>query len=375
MSSASSSSVLKRTLRRVAGLKRGIEIVGRMGGRANRVAPVRQTVLHIDAVPGAPDALRGLPAGATMRIAPPLSDEEVHARLVAANLLHRRGLGARIYDARSLRGATAFAIEAPATGGAAAPAADRVLAGVDALVSDGLIEPAAADWRSPVHVTGANGDSRYAAPDLLRAADERRVVDAVLADAGDPLSVGREPRLRGSRHLYQAVPSVGAGGRGDSLVRWERMRSLMDSSAVTVRNRLVLDVGCNAGLMLAGALADGAAWGVGYDLPAVADHARDVLSALGFTRTDIVGAELRPGYPLAADVPAHAMELLDGCVILYLAIAQQIGFLEALGTIPWSAMVFEGGELQSMATLEDDLAPLRERTPFRIAGGLDHLDG
>ncbi len=130
-------------------------------------------------------------------------------------------------------------------------------------------------------------------------------------------------RLRGARREQRRARA-----------RWERIASLLDSSGVRVRGALLVDGGGGSSLRDA-ALADGVLW-----------------AAIG-------------------DVPADAHR----CVVLVLGVGLLPALLDTLAALPWSALVFEGAPGQAMATLDADLAPLRERAPFRIAGGLDHRDG
>jgi hypothetical protein len=130
-------------------------------------------------------------------------------------------------------------------------------------------------------------------------------------------------RLRGARREQRRARA-----------RWERIASLLDSSGVRVRGALLVDGGGGSSLRDA-ALADGVLW-----------------AAMG-------------------DVPADAHR----CIVLVLGVGLVPALLDALAALPWSSLVFEGAPGQSMATLDADLAPLRERALFRIAGGLDHHDG
>ena len=150
---------------------------------------------------------------------------------------------------------------------------------------------------------------------------------------------------------------------------------MLADSGLSVDDRLVLDVGCNAGMMLAAALADGAAWGVGWDLPEVSEQAEALLLALGYTRFDLIRGTLSPSYELGSDVPEHLRPLLNDSLVLYLAIRHHAGFVADLGSLPWRALVYEGGETESVARLEEALAPLRERTEFRVAAAVDFRDG
>src|SRR5213078_1719048 len=62
----------------------------------------------------------------------------------------------------------------------------------------------------------------------------------------DRLHFGREHVLRGRRYLYQSVPGAGESGRRDTVRRWHRISQELRRAGISVDDRLVLDVGCNA---------------------------------------------------------------------------------------------------------------------------------
>jgi hypothetical protein len=128
-------------------------------------------------------------------------------------------------------------------------------------------------------------------------------------------------------------------------------------------------------MMLASALAAGASWGVGWDRPAVIHHARNLLLALGFTRVDLFGANLTPDYPLLEDLPAQIPQSPPRGVLFYLAMRKHIGFLDQLALLPWRAMVYEGNEVESLATLPEFLSGLEKLCRFEVAEAIDYSDG
>jgi hypothetical protein len=150
---------------------------------------------------------------------------------------------------------------------------------------------------------------------------------------------------------------------------------MLAENGLSVSERLVLDVGCNAGMMLAAALADGASWGMGWDLPDISQRAEALLLALGYSRFDLFGRALSQRSELGPDLPPHLRPLMNDSLVLYLAIRDHIGFVADLGELPWRALVYEGGETESAARLEEALAPLRQRTTFRVASAVDFRDG
>jgi hypothetical protein len=292
--------------------------------------------------------------------------------------MHAEGLGPRVFDLVVLAGDTQLpALVIADTGSEAATEPQRVLAaaGVRALAGDGLVLLEDEGWDQPAsfRATGADG-AVFVRPDILRARDQGALLTRALDGAQDELHFGRESALRGGRYLYQSVPAARQAGRRDTTRRWDRINGLLSSADVTVNDRVVLDVGCNAGLMLAATLAGGARWGLGWDLPDVAHHAQRVLGALGCTRADIFGAELNPDYDLAAQVPEHVRPALDDSLVLYLAIRHHVGFLKSLGAMPWRVMVYEGGETESVARLDEVLEELRSLCDFRVAAAVDFRD-
>lgn len=302
-----------------------------------------------------PSARAPLPASARTILAPvPPAEAARCAR--TAHVLAEAGAGARLLDWREHAGATEFVVDGDPPPGASERTAEMLRAGR-------LVERRGAPADAPAFARYALADHR---------AELARVLDA---EGTRRLHFGREYRLRGGRYLYQSVPELGRGGRRDTLRRWRLISERLDALDLGVRDRLVLDVGCNAGMMLGAALADGAAFGVGWDRPEIAELGRRLLGGLGYTRFALVGADLGEHHRLAPDVPPGPAALLDGCVVLYLAIRHHVGFVADLADLPWRVLVYEGGEEETAGALETTLAPLRERCAFTIADRRDYRDG
>jgi hypothetical protein len=318
-------------------------------------------------------AARLYPPGAGVKLTAGV-DDAVRERLVAANVLHAAGIGPRVYDAVELAGGgTAFVVEHagedPVDDSARARTADHVM-GIGGLRF-------CRGWDDPDHFVRSDGGPPvfvgFAATPAqdLDAAVRRALSDEVRRD----LHYGSEYALKGRRYLYQSVPAVAASGRRNTLRRLDAIERLLDGAGRSVAGRLTLDVGCNAGVMLASTLAGGAAWGLGWDLPHVADRGRILLGALGFTRFDLFGAELEGDYDVLADVPPHLEPLLGGSTVLYLAIRHHVGFLRSLARFDWETMVYEGSEDESVGTLPEHLRDLRELCDFEVAAAVDFRDG
>jgi len=333
---------------------------------------VRVRVARADMlVPLLGDRFALYPPDATVRFVPwstaPASGvvEPAREALLAGNVLHSRGGGPRPYDALELHvGDDRYLLLVADARGAE----EFVPAGVSSLLAAGEVRRLA----EPVH---ANDADAAVAWEQFRVPDPAAVVRRQLDENARAFHFGREIALKGGRYLYQSVPSVGATGRRDSSRRWRLILSLLEDAGVDLSDRLVCDVGCNAGMMLGAALADGACWGLGWDLPPVVARGRDLLLSLGFSRFELIGAEMDANYRFLDDVPEHLRPRLDGSLVLYLAIRHHIGFLRQLGEFRWRALVYEGGELEGVDRLGESLAGLRELCDFEVAAAVDFRDG
>lgn len=311
-------------------------------------------------------------------------------RLLAGNVLLASGLGPRLYDVLCYELAnqslTVFVMDNHAVNASSSEAA-IVLHAIRKLVDDGLIREDTTRAWSPgtvrrLETATAMAPSRdgvsaqVAEPERFTVVDQDTVVgDALRESARQDLHFGDEVAVRGSRYLYQSVPTAKAPGRRETSSRWAVITKLLAESGHTVADRLVFDVGCNAGMMLGAALSDGARWGFGWDRRPVTDRARKLLLALGYTRFDLFGVDLQPTYPLAEDVPSHLSGLECEHVLLYLAIRHHVGFLDALKELPWGIMIYEGGESESVSTLERSLAQLDSICQYEICAAGDFRDG
>lgn len=141
-------------------------------------------------------------------------------------------------------------------------------------------------------------------------------------------------------------------------MRWEFLARELARHGVSLERRLILDVGCNAGMMLYSALGSGAGWAIGWDRPEVIPSTRDLLLAVGASRFHLTGAELSPEYSLEKDIPPHLRPALNESVVLYLSVHQHIGLLESLRHIPWRLLVYEGHQGETLQDAATALAPL-----------------
>jgi hypothetical protein len=279
--------------------------------------------------------------------------------MTAANYLSEAGIGPRLHDVAEVSAGdlayTMFAMEHVEGVEPTEPECRSFLRIIHRLIDENRVTIASPDWQKQedFRCPGCSGNLLKSVRDdslkyvdfqnfVIRDVDEW--VSELVAAAKHDVHFGNEYLLRGGRYLYPRVPGVGSPARRDGEMRWKTISDLLREAGTSVDGRLVLDVGCNLGMMIGEALSDGALWGVGWDRPTVTQHGRKLLAALGYTRFTLCGAELTSDYPLDENVPTSLRSHLPGAVVLYLSIRHHVGFLNRLGSMPWSTLVYEGAQ-------------------------------
>jgi hypothetical protein len=203
---------------------------------------------------------------------------------------------------------------------------------------------------------------------------EHEVVGDLLTQHEDTLHFGDVLTVvnGGRRFLYQDVPGLsgrsGAARRGTG-ERWKAIDELLQRHEIPLRGRVVFDVCCNSGMMMHGALVRGAAWAVGWDLPAVAEAADALLPLLGSGRTSLVGAQLGLDTDLRAALPQWIVDRTEARpgaghargVALFLAAWHHIGFPPGVGDLPWEWLIYEGQENEPSTKTQENVATMSER--------------
>lgn len=310
----------------------------------------------------------------------------------AANLLYVLGLGPRLYDLAELQAGecrlTCFVSE-HVEGGPPCPAEHaRFLHDLEALLDE---------WKDTVAIVAAeglehgdflppdcnanlvrrasDGALRYVDFQQFRLLDRKPLIAHVLAKARNDFHFGESLLHRGGgKYLYQSVPGVESGKR-DTSYRVELISSMLREQGIELAGRMVLDVGCNAGMMLAAALAHGAHWGVGWDLPAVVAPAESLQCLLGNTRLSFVPGQLGEDSALDAEVPEWLRGSLDGSIVFFLAVWRHVGWPAALARIPWKALLFEGHEADTASEAQENLKRIESQWNCRMAAVGSVIDG
>ena len=190
--------------------------------------------------------------------------------------------------------------------------------------------------------------------------------------AGRDTHFGDESLLWRGRFLYQSVPGLRLPSRRSVDQRIVVIEQLMENAGVRLDDRLVLDIGCNIGMVMAKYLRKGAKWCHGWDMPPMTHHAERLLLAIGCTRFSLTGGEIHKDQRLQDDLPEFIKPSLDGCVVSYLAVRAHMGWLDALAQIPWSYLVYEGHQGDDFDT---DMAEFAKQVDFEIMQTTRYADG
>jgi len=311
-----------------------------------------------------------------------------HLTLVA-NLLYVNGVGPRLQDLVELQCNnnlwTAFVVEHVAKRVSSNEVCEEGIKTIRELEQRNLVKvilPAGFDdgeFQCPDCSGNAfmtvDGEFRYIDFQNFSLTGYELFLKSVAVEAAEATHFGDKSIFRGGRYLYQAVPGVDLPGKRHPEKRFEVLLEMMKTVGVSVENRLVLDIGCNIGMMMAQYLKHGALWCHGWDQETVVPHTEKLLYALGCTRFSTTGGVITQSIDLRNNLGCHLTPHLNGCVISYLAIRGHVNWLDALKEIPWAFMIYEGHEWetteQSLGYLED----LKKVVPLRIGAQGEYADG
>jgi hypothetical protein len=219
------------------------------------------------------------------------------------------------------------------------------------------------------------GNFRYIDFQNFRLVNYGSFLADLASHAAEQTHFGDTLLVRGKRYLYQSVPGVKLPAKRDVENRMKTLRMLSDEAGVSVSGNLVLDVGCNIGMMMAQYLKLGAKWCHGWDRLSVVPNTERMLLALGCTRFSTTGTDLAPSRSLLADLPNHVKNLVDGCAVSYLAVRGHLDWLDDLGRIPWSFMIYEGHEGETLDEFQGHLSDLQKLKNVRLGPVATYMDG
>jgi hypothetical protein len=311
-----------------------------------------------------------------------------HLSLVA-NLLYSKGIGPRLYDLVELQcnGSlwTAYVVEHMEGGTPSTFECEKVIKKLKDIEQEGLLKVILPDGFDDEEfdcptcsgntLTNHQGDCKYVDFQNFLLVNYQLFLTKIAVEASKNTHFGDQLRLRGGRYLYQSIPGVRMPGKRNVEERITVLIGLMESANVSVKDRLVLDVGCNIGMMMAQYLKLGAKWCHGWDHSQVTKYTEEILLALGCTRFSTSGTDIIQSQDLEGDLPSFLASSLNGCIISYLAVRGHLGWLDALSRIPWSFLIYEGHEGESQEDFENHIAQLKRLTNCHLGGVSNYVDG
>lgn len=354
-------------------------------------------VLAQDYPPGAGLKIIKRPGGASYARGMADGDSRLHLKLIhrpqhlglVASLLYTEGLGPRPYDLIELECGgqwwTAYVSEHV---DGRTPTVAECEAGVDrlrdlerqgvfkVLLPEGFNDP---EFDCPAcsnnALVGPDGRFQYIDFQNFLLTNYESYLTRIAQEASEKSHFGDQTVLRGGRYLYQSVPGVSLPGKRSIDDRVVVLQRLLQEAGVTVEDRVVLDVGCNIGMMMGQYLKMGARWCHGWDRAHVTPHTERLLLALGCTRFSTTGGDISSAQPMETNVPAFLRPALAGCAISYLAVREHIGWLDALARLPWSFIIYEGHEGETQADFDGHMREFEAMADFRVGAFSFYTDG
>jgi hypothetical protein len=203
--------------------------------------------------------------------------------------------------------------------------------------------------------------------------DNMKYISEIAEELKDDVHFGEQHLLRGGKYLYQSIPGLHIGQRMVN-ERWEVFSKLLKDAGAKLDGNVVYDIGCNMGMVIHSALAQGARWAVGWDRPYVTPHSRKLLRAMGMTRFDLFVKDIDMESEFATQVPPHAVED-KGTILFYLAMRKHIGFPEGVNDLPFEFMLYEGHEHDTLEQTEGYLREIEEKWDLENCGITSYQDG
>lgn len=291
----------------------------------------------------------------------------------AAAAMYTLGLGPRPYGIVHLSGRNAdltilvcahVAGEMPT-----APQHADFLREVQAAEAQGLFELAnpsrydCGDWAATDcnrNLIWSQGRPQYVDPQSL-IFDRTATLDATVERHKSVLHFGDVQKVvsGGQKFLYQDVPGYAGPARRDTHQRWVEIANLLGKHGASWQGRPVFDVCCNSGMIMHRALMSGASWAYGWDLPAVAQAADELLSLAGSGRSTLQGCSIDDETDFAANLGQRPVERAGVC--FFLAAWHHVDFPQGVDALDWRWLVYEGKENESAEQTRNNLEKMQSR--------------
>ena len=186
---------------------------------------------------------------------------------------------------------------------------------------------------------------------------------------------GDQSRLFGGKYLYQRIPGLNLPAKRDPALRADVLDGMLESAGLSIEGAIIIDVGCNLGLMGAQYLKRKSHWVHGIDMPAVVENAHAISLSIGLTRFSYHGCLITKEINLLSDAPQFYQEERLPLWISYLAIRGHVGWVDHLSSLDWDYMLYEGHEFDDENSTRRHLAELNEMANIEVLEKRSVRDG
>jgi len=202
----------------------------------------------------------------------------------------------------------------------------------------------------------------------------RHLID-VAEESRDISHFGDQSKILGGKYLYQKIPGLDYPAKRDPASRAVVFDEMLESAGLSLQNALVVDVGCNIGLMGAQYLKRSSHWVHGIDMPVIVEKAHAISLAIGLTRFSYRGCKIDTTIDLLNGAPDFYYESDMPLWISYLAIRGHIGWVDHLSSLDWDYMLYEGHENDDIDDTQRQIADLNEMVSISVVAEHQVTDG
>ena len=200
-----------------------------------------------------------------------------------------------------------------------------------------LIDDFDLDKENTNFIKDKNGLTKFIDFQAFSLDDENAYINSLVKDFGTT-SFGAKRIFSNNNFLYQVLPGFEKGKR-DTLTRWGQFDKIFEKIVFSLEGKTILDVGCNIGMNCYYALSNGAKFAYGIDTEKISSKSKEILNALGVTRSEIFGLDLNSKIDLN-----KLNNLLENNidVLFYCSIDGHIGYPNQIRDIPFKYILHEG---------------------------------